>query len=52
MKRVVVAGAVFMSSLSSGVRAQDLPAPSQQVLTTLGRQTSFKAAVDQLGKSK
>jgi hypothetical protein len=43
MKRVIVAGAVlFVSSLSSGSRAQDIPAPYQQVLTTLGRQGDFK----------
>jgi hypothetical protein len=41
MKRMLI-GALLLSSSSSFARAQEIPAPYQQVLTALGRQGDFK----------
>src|SRR6266568_8374184 len=46
MKRLVIAGtALVLASSGLVVRAQDIPADYQQVLTTLGKQGDYKANV-------
>src|SRR5215510_10982882 len=45
MKRVLTTWAVFTLCLASSVRAQDVPAEYQQVLTALGKQGDYKANV-------
>src|SRR6186713_2101944 len=45
MKRIVIAGVIVSLAAASAVRAQEVPADYQQVLSTLGKQGDYKANV-------
>ena len=45
MKRIFTISAVMSVCWASAIRAQDIPAEYQQVLTTLGRHGDYKANV-------
>ena len=45
LRRISTTGVLLALSLASGVRAQEVPAEYQQVLTALGKQGDFKANV-------